>query len=460
MALIEKNKAYLLTVEYSEILERHRLSVMLEGQYIMVGERPISTDRKIYLSVVLSQIPLLLETLLPKLNALKLGFALIKDSATARTVLNGVFGHEHIGKVMIVYVPLSFGLDEVIDDLVANTSSFKGPSIPGHNHLGSIVYMETAGGGLNSLHSRKQRVVGGKYILLSNIKSDPKGNVWKGLYLGKYLLPMRCIIKEGRKLMISDEAGRDMKDRLKWQTQIHRELGGIISMSELIDFFEENGNTYVVLKWIDAKPLGKTIDRFYRGSNWQSLDVIRKIRLIRLLDQLISVVGQVHSQGYVHRDLSTANFLVKRSGRLYLIDWELAFDLHTQYPLPPFGFGTPGFTSPEQKRAEKPGVMEDIYGLSALMIVFFTGIRPVKLNTWDLDELRQFLLEQTGEVQLAKIISKGLSVYADERPDLIEFKEFAVSLLQRYKSKPLRSVPGNSFDTTINRNNLGYEKRA
>lgn len=134
------------------------------------------------------------------------------------------------------------------------------------------------------------------------------------------------------------------------------------------------------------------------------------------------MVGKVHENGLVHRDLSTANFLVDKKRDVYLIDWELAFDLKNEYPLPPFGFGTPGFISPEQNLGKRPTVKEDIYGLSALMVVFFTGLKPREVTPREKRTIRAFIMKKTNDQAVAKMIARGMNSDPARRPEVIDMK--------------------------------------
>ena len=81
----------------------------------------------------------------------------------------------------------------------------------------------------------------------------------------------------------------------------------------------------------------------------------------------------VHTNGFVHRDVCSDNFLFTRAGQLKLIDLGfcvpagLRFDEKT---------GTLSYMSPEQAQVEPLTARTDVYGLGVVMFEIFTGRLP------------------------------------------------------------------------------------
>jgi len=405
--------------DYSRFLLENGLDWKEDGYYLICGEMGDAYSQRIYVSVVVSQIPSLLERLVPMLAKLGFAFAVVKDERSAGLILNGVAGVQHVGKVLMVWGGQN--LESDIAFLAPIISVFDGPLVPGKKGIAKNIYVDPAAGELK-VNNYSTQVLAGKYVLVSSLKNDPKGEVLRGLYLSKFLMPRWCIVKEGKAFMISDAAGKDMADRMKWQLEISRRLSDVIAIPKIIDFFRADGNTYLITQCINGKPLGRVIEEIYCGKEWLALKVDEKKNLLSLASRVLEMVGKVHENGLVHRDLSTANFLVDKKGELYLIDWELAFDLKNEYPLPPFGFGTPGFISPEQSLGQRPTVKEDIYGLSALMIALFTGLKPKELTDEGKKTIEDFMMKKTNDREVAKMIADGINSNPARRPELLDMK--------------------------------------
>src|SRR5258708_26264551 len=115
---------------------------------------------------------------------------------------------------------------------------------------------------------------------------------------------------------------------------------------------------------------------------------------------------------------------------------ELAFCINKERPLPPFKLGTQGFMSPEQQCIALPTIMEDIYGLGALMILLFTGLSPIKFNTGTANSLIDDLLYFTNSRLISGLISACLAENREHRPSLME----VVDVLKQYRG--LASING------------------
>ncbi|TCD28625.1 hypothetical protein EZ456_04345 [Pedobacter psychrodurus] len=416
--------------DYSRLLKRMGISYLTDGYYLVHGEIGSSGWKRIYLSVVISQVPGLFAFLIPKLVSMGIAFAVVRDERSAAMVLNGAAGAAHVGKVVILEVPED--VEALVLRLAPLMEGFHGPAVPGKRLLSKNIYADNIGTAGPKHPFSMVQVLAGKYIVIALLKDDPKGEVLKALFVGRSCLPKWCLIKEGRRFMISDAAGQDMGDRLRWQKQIFDRFSGTFPMPAVFDLFSENGNSYLVMEWIKGKNIGKIIDGIYKGRDWTGLTVKEKKFLMGVLMEVINIVGRVHANGFLHRDLSTANFLVTKKMEIYLIDWELAFDVKMQFPLPPFGFGTPGFISPEQNLGEIPSAGQDIYSVCALMVVFFTGIRPVDLSLKERRDMEGYINGKTGEPDVAQIVSRGLERQPEKRPELDEIREMVLELIGRF----------------------------
>jgi len=412
--------------DYSRLLKRMGISYRMDGYYLVYGEMGNSGKARIYFSVVISQVPGLFTFLIPMLVSMDIPFAVARDERSAMVVLNGAAGAAHVGKVMVLEVPDD--MEALISRIAPLMKNFRGPAVPGKRLLSKNIYADKVGTAALGSSSPMVQVLAGKYIVISSLKDDPKGEVLKALFLGRFCMPKWCLIKEGRQFMISDAAGRDMGDRLRWQKQVFDRLSGIVPMPRVFDQFSENGNCYLVMEWIRGMNIGKVIDGVYKGRVWTGLDAKEKKFLMGLLVEVTDIIAQVHTSGFLHRDLSTANFLVTKNMDIYLIDWELAFDVKAQFPLPPFGFGTPGFISPEQNLGEVPSAGQDIYSLCALMVVFFTGIRPVDLSVEERRDMKGYINGKTGEPTVAGIIALGMDRQPEKRPELEEIRKVLLEL--------------------------------
>lgn len=94
---------------------------------------------------------------------------------------------------------------------------------------------------------------------------------------------------------------------------------------------------------------------------------------------LVSVLGYLHRQGWLHLDLKPSNVVVER-GRAVLIDLSLATPPGTGRR----GAGTPGYLAPEQAVGQDLSPATDVWGLGVTLSESLTGQLPYgDRATWD-----------------------------------------------------------------------------
>ncbi|MGE0609941.1 MAG: family 16 glycoside hydrolase [Pirellulales bacterium] len=134
------------------------------------------------------------------------------------------------------------------------------------------------------------------------------------------------------------------------------------------------GRDYIVMAYIDGKPLSKFIQGKAPLSERQIAGTVRKLAL---------ALEEAHAQGIVHRDLKPANVMVNRKGEPVIMDFGLARrDNSGDAVISQSGqiMGTPAYMSPEQARGDSKhvGPHADIYSLGVVLYEMLCGQRPFK----------------------------------------------------------------------------------
>lgn len=470
--------------DYSIILERHGLAFQRIDYYLQVGGSPKQHGWILHVSVVRTQVPDVLECILPWLR--NTPFTVVKNKETARCLLDGNLGPAMVGKIIRIFPTTDSDAVQLAQKLIEATSNFQGPSILTDVHLGGLVYTsylrrkpvnplerttkehednfnkiqplleDVAGipfrmpegidwpffGVAHPTVCKPKKVLKGKYLPVKLLKADTKGDVTKALYVNGSLRLKWCVVKQGRRNMWADEAGRDMRDRLAWQKEFHDRMGALVSMPKVVDLFEENGDAYLVQEYIQSYSL---MDKLYSMNkdcrSWQSWRKTEKIEVANYLLEVLQIAAQIHTKGYVHRDLTPVNFLVRPNGKLVLIDSELAYDLNSLPSYLPFIAGTAGFMSPEQSAVKTPTVAEDIYALGAFLMTVLTGLAPLTFGTRHLSILRKKLFFFVRDESICELIAICLDPNPLRRPRL----ETLQATLQTYTSKVRASDPGEKI---------------
>ncbi|WP_310428490.1 CHASE2 domain-containing serine/threonine-protein kinase [Chamaesiphon sp. VAR_48_metabat_135_sub] len=155
------------------------------------------------------------------------------------------------------------------------------------------------------------------------------------------------------------------------EAEILSKLGHHPQIPHLLAYFEDRQEFYLVQEFID----GMTLDRELEGATqpWTEEQVLD------LLRQLLPVLGFIHSQYVIHRDLKPGNIIRERHhSKLVLIDFGAVKEIQPQVTDEQnvtISIGTRGYTPPEQY-AGQPNYTSDLYALGSIAIEALTNIQP------------------------------------------------------------------------------------
>jgi serine/threonine protein kinase len=138
------------------------------------------------------------------------------------------------------------------------------------------------------------------------------------------------------------------------------------------DFFEEGGNTYLVMDFVEGENLNRRIEQ--EGA-------LSEAKVLEWADQLLSALAYCHGQGVIHRDIKPQNVIIRPDGQATLVDFGLVklWDPHDPRTKTAMrGMGTPEYAPPEQYDAQigHTGPCSDVYGLGATLYHALTGQAP------------------------------------------------------------------------------------
>ena len=287
--------------------------------------------------------------------------------------------------------------------------------------------------------------IGYNYIIVKSLKESQKNDVVKCLYIKSLTNFGFCVIKEGSYGDSKDKYGRDIKDRLIWQQQLHAELQDKVRMPRLLGHFEENGNYYLVMERIKGKPLYKACREKNGDLRYGLLTGTRTgLTFVNYLIQIVDLLNTLHKHHVVHRDATSNNFIIMPNGKVAVIDMELSYSLQQQAPAPPFQLGTYGYMSPEQIKTETPTIKEDVFSAGAVLLQVWTGISPTKLTDAPLESLIEKIQFFVPDKAVADIVERCLHPDAEKRPGLslvynvlVQYKEDLRNKKQRPTTTPV-----------------------
>jgi serine/threonine protein kinase len=472
--------------DYSGILSAYNTSFTpADHYYLQVGEIGETQGWILHISVVISQLEAALKAIIPVLLKEAVPFKIAATRTIAKEMLRGNYGARQIGKLICIYPGTDEKANHLLNILLELTKPFKGPTILTDYHLGGVVYarysrfINNTEGILTKDESSVffimpngiswpfvsipflQKTVSKKrlkdiYQPIYIIKEDMRGHVIKGHYIKGFLRVGKCIIKQGNFNMSSDDTGRDICDRLLWQKEIHERLCKTILLPKILDYFEQGKSAYLVMEYIDGRALSDQIKKInYSNTSWFHLPVDTKLQLLSYLSKIIDIIEGFHKQGFIHRDITTVNFLIDKKDNVIPIDVELSYHEPSATPVPPFDLGTVGFMSPEQMNIQVPTTKEDIFSLGALMTEFFTGLYPSKFNIYFPENLYQCIYFFLHDKAIAEMIVGCMHPLPGYRPTLDMVKKTVDDYVSRLGSSKITSesqqlmLPHNDIKATI-----------
>jgi len=466
-------------MDYSNLLIKKGLNYKPSEYYWQVGEISRTQGWILHLSVVPSQSIKLFELVIPILASRNVAFKIVRDTLTAERLINGNFGYRNVGKIVSIYPANDAEAANLAQLLIDHTRHFGGPEIPTDILLGGIVYtrygsfnpvyLKTSKGqelkhiynvkgelvpdvydipfsfpvGINwpfqriidPVPQKRQKLLNNSYYPIFTLKKDNKGKVIKAIYFTKLFQIKTCVIKEGCKYIFWDDAGRDMRDRIKWQYTLHLELSNVTSLPKAIELFEENGKTYLAVQYIKGAPLSKVLSGIYNGGSWMVLENHSKLKILNILAQILNIIQTFHSRKFIHRDITLENFLIDKYEKVYAIDVELTWSSLRKTPTPPFQLGTPGYMSPQQENSEMPIVEDDIYALGALIMGMLTNLHPSKFPLRNWSKLKTSIQFFVQDLEITNLINRCLEVEPDKRPHLSIIQNWVTQFTDKLNSQ-------------------------
>lgn len=145
---------------------------------------------------------------------------------------------------------------------------------------------------------------------------------------------------------------------------------------------------------------------------------------LRIAHEIAEALAHAHSHGVVHRDVTPANVLLGRDGRVVLIDFGIArSDAQTQRTRTGLVKGKAAYMAPEQALGSKLDARTDLFALGVVLFEMLAGHRPhdgasdVETVTNALRGRRRPLARPLTTSGLEDILDALLSPQASQRPE-------------------------------------------
>jgi len=187
------------------------------------------------------------------------------------------------------------------------------------------------------------------------------------------------------------------------------------NMPNVIDFFEENGNAYLVMEYIQGTTLENQLE-IAEGPLDEGLVMGWALQLCDVLHYL-----HTRPQPIIFRDLKPSNVMVTKEGQIKLIDFGIARIFKIEATKDTRTLGSLSYAAIEQYGLGQSDVRTDIYALGATLYTLLTGTAPVDAL------LRQ---AHVGILRPPRELNPALSVVTEQ----IILKAMALEPRERFQS--------------------------
>ncbi|MER5472111.1 serine/threonine-protein kinase [Streptomyces sp. NPDC002685] len=215
-----------------------------------------------------------------------------------------------------------------------------------------------------------ERVIAGRYRLLSPLGEGGMGTVWRAR---DEVLQREVAVKEVRA-----PAGLQSSEIERMYARLEREAWAAARISNrnvvtVYDVAMEDGRPWIVMELIRGIALSDLLD---------AEGPLTPQRAAHIGAEVLAALRAAHEAGVLHRDVKPGNVLMSNDGRVVLTDFGIA-TVEGSSALTMTGevIGSPEFLAPERALGRTPGPESDLWSLGVLLYAAVEGNSPFRQNT-------------------------------------------------------------------------------
>ncbi|MGW3207176.1 serine/threonine-protein kinase [Streptomyces sp. NPDC001135] len=228
----------------------------------------------------------------------------------------------------------------------------------------------------------RERVIAGRYRLLSPLGEGGMGTVWRAR---DEVLHREVAVKEVR-----SPAGLPGSDVERMYARLEREAWAAARVAHrnvvtVYDVVLEAGRPWIVMELVRGLSLADQLE---------AEGPLSPQRAAHIGAEVLAALRAAHAAGVLHRDVKPANVLLANDGRVVLTDFGIA-SLEGSSALTMTGevIGSPEFLAPERALGRTPGPESDLWSLGVLLYAAVEGASPFRYDT-PLSTLRAVVEDQ------------------------------------------------------------------
>ncbi|MFE4997574.1 protein kinase [Streptomyces mirabilis] len=256
-----------------------------------------------------------------------------------------------------------------------------------------------------SQESGSERVIAGRYSLLSPLGAGGMGTVWRAY---DKVLHREVAIKEVRA-----PAGLAASDIDRMYTRLEREAWAAARVAHpnvvtVYDVAMEEGRPWIVMELVRGQSLADLLKTEGRLSPQRAASIGLEV---------LAALHAAHETGVLHRDVKPANVLIAKDGRVVLTDFGIAM-IEGDSALTMTGevVGSPEFLAPERALGRRSGPASDLWSLGVLLYAAVEARSPFRQNT-PLSTLRAIVDAELPQVRRAGALTPVIEGLLRKDPD-------------------------------------------
>lgn len=264
----------------------------------------------------------------------------------------------------------------------------------------------------------------GKYIIEKKLGEGGFGITYKavqtGLYrpvcIKEYFLAGRCVRNTQARTVHLQGISEEMYE--KYRLAFVKEAQTVASLHhpnivEVIDIFDENNTSYMVMSFIEGRSLQDIVD---------TNGPLSYPDAVNYMAQVTSAVEYIHKHNILHRDIKPENIMVTADYKAILIDFGSAREFEQDKTQVHTTMLTHGYAPPEQYTANsKKGSYTDIYALGATLYFILTGKVPLEAAArWTEELVEPKQLNPSIPDEGNRTIMKAMKLKKEERYQLVQ----------------------------------------
>ena len=279
---------------------------------------------------------------------------------------------------------------------------------------------------------------GGKYIIEKKIGEGGFGITYKAIQSGldrpvcikEYFPAGRCVRDTYARTIHIQGMDQDKFEKYRQSfVKEARTLAGLrhSSIVEVIDIFDENNTSYMVMPFIEGRSLQAIVDK--EGP-------LTYPEAVNYMAQITDAVGYIHERHILHRDIKPDNIMITADYKAILIDFGSAREFVEDKTQAQTSMLTHGYAPTEQyTTTSRKGSYTDIYAIGATLYFILTGKVPMEAAariTEHMPEPRELRPDLPEEAN--RTIMKAMQLKSSDRHQTV--KEFMDDLRNIHPSEP------------------------